>query len=305
MAQGFESHGYDLVIASNVLHATRYLEETLGHCRELLAPSGQHNRPREPRGPGLAGPHLRAVGRLVAFRRRLPSALRRGGAGRVAACALINAGFPQAEVLGLGDADATHKPDRGVIVAQGPAEVSERAGIWIVAGEGPDGRFVTELAGSNQTVVVAGDGDGDGQYVRPVSCRSRWSLDDRDSWRRLVEGLPTDVAAPGGRTPGGTHRCRHERHHRSHGRRCPPHRQQRAGHGAGPSGCRRGAGQGSVAGHPRRAGARARVGGPTGRRRPVGIRQGGRPRGRAVGRAHARPRSGRRGPRRPDLVLGS
>ena len=39
--QGFDHHGYDLLIASNVLHATRYLEETLDHCRELLAPSGQ------------------------------------------------------------------------------------------------------------------------------------------------------------------------------------------------------------------------------------------------------------------------
>ena len=44
--QGFESHGYDLVIASNVLHATRYLEETLGHCRELLAPSGSYSPSR-------------------------------------------------------------------------------------------------------------------------------------------------------------------------------------------------------------------------------------------------------------------
>ena len=38
--QGFDAHGYDLLIASNVLHATRYLEETLTHCRNLLAPSG-------------------------------------------------------------------------------------------------------------------------------------------------------------------------------------------------------------------------------------------------------------------------
>ena len=41
IAQGFDAHGYDLLIASNVLHATRYLEETLAHCRDLLAPSGQ------------------------------------------------------------------------------------------------------------------------------------------------------------------------------------------------------------------------------------------------------------------------
>ena len=39
--QGFDLHGYDLVIASNVLHATRYLNETLAHCLALLAPSGQ------------------------------------------------------------------------------------------------------------------------------------------------------------------------------------------------------------------------------------------------------------------------
>ena len=39
--RGFDAHGYDLVIASNVLHATRYLQETLAHCRTLLAPAGQ------------------------------------------------------------------------------------------------------------------------------------------------------------------------------------------------------------------------------------------------------------------------
>ena len=41
IAQGFDAHAYDLIIASNVLHATRYLDETLGHCLSLLAPSGQ------------------------------------------------------------------------------------------------------------------------------------------------------------------------------------------------------------------------------------------------------------------------
>ena len=38
--QGFEPHAYDMVIAANVLHATRHLDETLAHCRALLAPSG-------------------------------------------------------------------------------------------------------------------------------------------------------------------------------------------------------------------------------------------------------------------------
>ena len=39
-AQGFDAHGHDIVLAANVLHATRDLGETLRHCRRLLAPSG-------------------------------------------------------------------------------------------------------------------------------------------------------------------------------------------------------------------------------------------------------------------------
>ena len=40
IGQGFERHGYDLLIASNVLHATRYLQETLGHCGTSSPPPG-------------------------------------------------------------------------------------------------------------------------------------------------------------------------------------------------------------------------------------------------------------------------
>jgi SAM-dependent methyltransferase/acyl carrier protein len=38
--QGYQPGSYDLVIAANVLHATRHLDRTLGHVRELLAPGG-------------------------------------------------------------------------------------------------------------------------------------------------------------------------------------------------------------------------------------------------------------------------
>ncbi|KUI71858.1 Polyketide synthase-nonribosomal peptide synthetase [Cytospora mali] len=38
--QGFEDHSFDLVIASNVLHATRSLARSLLHCRRLLRPGG-------------------------------------------------------------------------------------------------------------------------------------------------------------------------------------------------------------------------------------------------------------------------
>ena len=38
--QGFSEHSYDMLIASNVLHATRSLEETLKNARKLLRPGG-------------------------------------------------------------------------------------------------------------------------------------------------------------------------------------------------------------------------------------------------------------------------
>ncbi|KAM3498690.1 hypothetical protein MY10362_008002, partial [Beauveria mimosiformis] len=39
--QGFEQGAYDLIIASNVLHATPVLADTLRHCRKLLRPQGR------------------------------------------------------------------------------------------------------------------------------------------------------------------------------------------------------------------------------------------------------------------------
>jgi len=40
MDQGFDEGSFDMVIASNCLHATRSLQETLRHCRRLLRPGG-------------------------------------------------------------------------------------------------------------------------------------------------------------------------------------------------------------------------------------------------------------------------
>ncbi|MBC6936368.1 MAG: acyltransferase domain-containing protein [Chloroflexi bacterium] len=39
-AQGFSPHGYDVIVAANVLHATRDLNQTLQNVQSLLAPSG-------------------------------------------------------------------------------------------------------------------------------------------------------------------------------------------------------------------------------------------------------------------------
>jgi SAM-dependent methyltransferase len=40
-AQGFQPYQADLVVAANVLHATRDLGQTLAHVRQLLQPGGQ------------------------------------------------------------------------------------------------------------------------------------------------------------------------------------------------------------------------------------------------------------------------
>ena len=40
VGQGFEEESYDMVIASNCLHATRTLQNTLRHCRSLVRPGG-------------------------------------------------------------------------------------------------------------------------------------------------------------------------------------------------------------------------------------------------------------------------
>jgi malonyl CoA-acyl carrier protein transacylase/acyl carrier protein len=39
-SQGYGAHGFDIVVAANVLHATRRLDETLARVRSLLAPGG-------------------------------------------------------------------------------------------------------------------------------------------------------------------------------------------------------------------------------------------------------------------------
>ncbi|RKK66596.1 Nonribosomal peptide synthetase 14 [Fusarium oxysporum] len=39
--QGFKLHSFDVIIAANVLHATKHLEETISNCHKLLKPGGR------------------------------------------------------------------------------------------------------------------------------------------------------------------------------------------------------------------------------------------------------------------------
>ena len=201
ISQGFDPHGYDLLIASNVLHATRFLQETLGHCRDLLAPSGQLVALENLRGLGwmdLTFGQLDGWWRFADHYRphhalATPDVWRR---------ALGDAGFEGVEVLGVDDSFSFEQLDKGVIVAQGPAKVAEPPGVWVLVGD--QGGVAEELAAGltarNQTVVMA---DRDGPDVNPQAedhsavIRTALDLECREAWFSLIEGLPGDIPFSG------------------------------------------------------------------------------------------------------------
>ena len=170
--QGFAGHGADLVIAANVLHATRDLEETLRHCRRLLAPAGLLL--------AVEGTAPRAwldltFGLLPGWWRftdtyRTDSALVGPEVWRQA---LADAGFGEVAFL-PGVAGPM------VIVAQGPLEVEPDPGLFVLAG---GGSFAAELAGELQE---------HGQRVAygPPDA-------DRGRWRSFLEALPAETPLRG------------------------------------------------------------------------------------------------------------
>ena len=201
IAQGFDPHGYDLLIASNVLHATRFLDETLAHCADLLAPSGHLVALENLRGLGWMD---LTFGQLDGWWRfaddiRPHHAL----AGPDVWCkALGDAGFVGAEVLGVDESYTHEMLDKGVIVAQGPARVTEPAGLWVLTADQDDvvEDLAAALAERNQTVVLAGAKSPQGGVsaaVGPAVVRTAVEAECRESWRALIEGLPQDVPFEG------------------------------------------------------------------------------------------------------------
>ena len=195
--QGFDLHGYDLVIASNVLHATRYLQDTLAHCRKLLAPLGQLVALENLSGQGWMD---LTFGQLDGWWRfaddyRPHHALARPGVWRRV---LGDVGFGEVAILGIDESDATEFPDKGVIVAHGPEKVTESPGVWLLVQD--DGGMAiilaADLAARNQSVVLVGSGasEGGGQPGAGAGLtRMNVDLGSRESWRSLVESLPPDT----------------------------------------------------------------------------------------------------------------
>ncbi len=199
--QGFNAHAYDLVIAANVLHATQYLDKTLSHCRGLLTPSGLLVALENQRGRGwmdLIFGQLDGWWRY-ADRYRENHAL----AGPDVWCkALADTGFAESEVLGVDRSEADGLPDRGVIVAQGPAEIALPEGVWVLAADrgGAAAALAAQLASQNQRVVLAGDDPEDADAAGKNAGRivtASIEMERREAWRSLIESLPSEIPFAG------------------------------------------------------------------------------------------------------------
>ena len=171
--QGFAGHGYDLVIAANVLHATRDLGEALGHCRRLLAPSGLL----------VAVEGTAPLGFLDLTFGLLPDRWRFDDGYRPEH-ALVG---PEVWRRALGDAGFGEVSFRGVergqvlILARGPAEVEPAPGLFVVAGGGEFAAALERELTNRKQRVEFGPSAGA----------------DRESWRCFFEGLPGEVPLRG------------------------------------------------------------------------------------------------------------
>ncbi|MXX44501.1 MAG: SDR family NAD(P)-dependent oxidoreductase [Acidimicrobiales bacterium] len=207
-AQGFDAHGYDIVVAANVLHATRDLASTLSHCRDLLAPSGQLI--------ALEGLKRRAwqdltFGLLDGWWRfadayRSDHALASAPVWRRV---LADAGFGDVGFPGSPDADTEEPLGSSVIVARGPATVPCPPGLWVLAADGGSmaDQLAVDLSSRGQTVIVAASatasaGADIGAAAQPqpgLPGVTTVVVDEmrRESWKRLFETLPADLPLQG------------------------------------------------------------------------------------------------------------
>ena len=198
--QGFDRQGYDLVVASNVLHATRDLKETLANCRSLLAPGGRlvvlelmRARHWQDLTFGLLDGWWR-----FADSYRPASAIADPEVWRQA---VRDAGFTEVTILGIEEDNPDALLDRGVVVACAPDEAAPSSGVWLIVRDrgGVGDTLASELAARNQAVAVAGEGVAEGaKPSNPLEVvQTSLPLQCRESWKSLLEGLAPDAVLEG------------------------------------------------------------------------------------------------------------
>ena len=187
--QGFAACGYDLVVASNVLHATRDVTASARHCRSLLAPSGELAllEVMEPRGW-----HDLTFGLLEGWWRFADSPLR-------SEHALLNASDWRRALEAAGFADVTilrpaADAGPGVVLARSPS--AEQPGLWLLAADagGTADRLAAGLAARGQRVVVARPGAELALEAETIAGVEAWRLrtGETSDWRALLARLPAE-----------------------------------------------------------------------------------------------------------------
>ncbi len=200
-AQGFNAHSYDLLIAANVLHATRDLDECLTHCRSLLAPSGQLVAYENLWTMGWMD---MTFGQLDGWWRfkdeyRPNSALADSTAWR---SALNNTGFGEVEVVGFDESDSTMPVNKCVFLARNTTQVVNSPGTWILVADrnGLAEKLAVQLADHNQTVVLAAadrEVNGEQKSIDVRINRKAVDFENRESWCSLLKDLPEDAPFQG------------------------------------------------------------------------------------------------------------
>ena len=191
--QGFDPHTCHLVLAANVLHATRDLGQSLEHCRRLLAPSGMLvvlEATRAERWLDLTFGLLAGWWRFE-DRYRTDHAL---VGTPVWKRALADAGYrdpailePGADAIEGGTAPSAGGISGAVIVARNAREIRPDPGTWVVwpgEREGIASGLARELEARGQRVVglgAAAGGNGGGEPPDP----SR-----REIWAERFRALP-------------------------------------------------------------------------------------------------------------------
>ncbi len=190
--QGFAAHGFDLVIAAQVLHATRDLTESLDHCRRLLSPSGSLVL--------LEGLRRQAwldltFGLLDGWW-RFADIWRRDGAlvdATVWKRALAGSGFGEAEILPTGF-NGNDQATQGVVLARNSESVSEVPGLWVIAAQRSEvvQRLAVTLAAHSQTIILAG-ADASPEAQESSIRSAPLDVTRREAWKALFEDLPNDI----------------------------------------------------------------------------------------------------------------
>jgi natural product biosynthesis luciferase-like monooxygenase protein len=186
LAQGYEPHQYDIVIAANVLHATRDLRETLAHVGELLSPGGRLillEATARSRWVDLTFGLLDGWWRSNDDRKDHPLLTQERWTELLLACGFqevvcIPEHAPGAEPLG-----------QAVIVAQGFERVEDTGRAWLIMGDerGAGDALREELRARGERVIRVDVGS---EYEEASGSTFRIHPRRPQDYRRLLASLP-------------------------------------------------------------------------------------------------------------------